>query len=93
MTPPTELDGAKVLKWAWSGDLPLGFVPIQDSEHKISIYGIAVCAYENSEVFYRFSCDDQWEVINDSHYETMQQAIDELPSQYKMVAAVWNTMC
>lgn len=90
MVPPTQLDGAKVLKWAWSGNMPFGYMPIQDTEEKISIYGLAVCTYENSGIFYLFSCDENWEVINDSFYDTIEQAIERLPNQYKKVVAVWK---
>jgi hypothetical protein len=89
--PPQELDGAKIIKWAWSGHKPFGFVGNTDDTERESIYGLAICSYGDNEGFYRFSCDRNWEVIQDSLYETVEQAIQQLPEQYKNVDANWQT--
>jgi hypothetical protein len=50
--PPDELDGAKVIRWAWSGITPFGHLPIagtdtdDDSCDSIEIFGLAICQYE-----------------------------------------------
>lgn len=81
--PPKEIDGAKVLLWAWSGSVPFGFVS------DIEIYGLAICQYENSNDVYRFSCDKNWETQQDSLYNSAEEAIEELPEQYRNVSAKW----
>lgn len=85
--PPKQLDGAEVIQWAWSADEPFGFVNSDDE--KEMIYGLAICSYEDSAGFYRFSCNRNWEVIQDGFYETIERAITQLPSQYTNKEACW----
>ncbi len=82
--PADELDGAKVIKWAWSGDRPFGLVG------EIEIYGLAICRYDGSADVYRFSCDKDWEVQQDGLYDSIDEAIGQLPNQYKLVSARWT---
>lgn len=89
MQPPSYIDGAKVIKWAWSGLQPFGFVGAEDDSAREEIYGLAICQYENSKSFYRFSCDKNWETCQDAPYNTIEEAIKFLPDQYKKVEAVW----
>ena len=88
--PPQELDGAKVIKWAWSGHKPFGFVGNEDNTERESIYGLAICSYGDDKGIYRFSCDRNWETIQDGFYDTVEEAIEQLPDQYKNVAADWQ---
>lgn len=81
--PPKEIDNAKVLLWAWSGSVAFG--KVSDRE----IYGLAICQYENSKDVYRFSCDKNWETQQDNIYESVEEAIAELPKQYRNVSARW----
>jgi hypothetical protein len=84
--PPNYLDGAKVIKWAWSGQQPFGFMGDEE------VYGLAICQYEgkeSKEQIYRFSCDKNWDVIQDGIYDTVENAISFLPDQYRNVAATW----
>jgi hypothetical protein len=91
--PPDELDGAKVIKWTWSGDKPFGLLAIVDSDSNdsIEVYGIAICQYDDSDNVYRFSCDKDWEVQQDGVYESVDDAVKQLPDQYKLVTVKWNT--
>lgn len=89
--PPQELKGAKVIMWAWSGHKPFGFLGNEDDSERESIYGLALCSYGDNEGIYRFSCDKDWEVVQDSFYDTIEQAFDQLPEQYKNVAPIWQT--
>lgn len=89
--PPDFLDGAKVINWAWAGPEPFGFVGSSEDNNSIAIYGLAICIYEGSESVYRFSCDKNWETITDSDYNNVQEAINELPDQYKRTHANWQT--
>ena len=82
--PPDELDGAKVIKWAWSGDKPFGFVG------EIEIHGLAICRYDGSAEVYRFSCDKDWEVQQDGLYDSIGDAIEQLPDQYKLEVSTWT---
>jgi hypothetical protein len=92
MKPPAYIDGAKVIKWAWSGEKPFGYVSMIGSPEREEIYGLAICQYENSESFYRFSCDKNWETVQDGSYETVEDAIRLLPVQYKNIEADWQSL-
>jgi hypothetical protein len=89
---PDELDGAKVIRWAWSGDKPFGFLRYEgDSHDPIEIYGLAICHYRDSDTVYRFSCDKNWEVQQDGLYESVEDALTQLPDQYRLIVAKWLT--
>ncbi len=47
---PTEIDGAKVLYWAWTGDLPFGWAGIDTDPKAIAILGLVIAQYDNSSV-------------------------------------------
>lgn len=90
--PPDYLDGARVIKWAWSGQQPFGIVACEDGTESSEIYGLAICRYDgstNREPIYRFSCDKNWEVVQDSIYDTVENAIRRLPDQYRNEEANW----
>lgn len=89
MHPPTEIDGAQVLEWAWS-ELPFGEVSDTEGGNAIPIHGLAVCQYEGDSEVYRFSCDLHWETVQDEMYESVEQAKAELPDQYRQVSAIWR---
>lgn len=81
--PPNKIDEANVLEWAWSGTISFGKVGETD------IYGLAICQYENSDEYYRFSCDNNWETKQDGLYDSIEEAKNGLPEQYKNVSASW----
>jgi len=88
--PPQYIDNVKVLEWASSGDVPFGVVNGQGGEIAATIYGLAICQYENSSKVYRFSCDKNWETEQDSEYASIAEAKEELPKQYKLAEAQWQ---
>ena len=90
MTPPSHLDGARVLAWAWSV-LPFGHVAAEDGAAPIAIHGLAVCRYGDEVQVYRFSCDTHWETVQDEVYASEDGAREQLPAQYRAMASVWNT--
>ncbi|HEY0652965.1 MAG TPA: hypothetical protein VGD65_07550 [Chryseosolibacter sp.] len=89
--PPDKLDEAKVIRWAWSGNKPFGVIPNLDSNESIEVFGLAICQYENSSEVYRFCCDKEWEVQQDSVYESVDEALSKLPAQFKLMVAKWET--
>jgi hypothetical protein len=90
MEPPVCIDGAKVIKWAWSGLQPFGIVSNEDGSEKEEIYGLAICQYEGSKDVYRFSCDKNWETVQDGVYKDIEDAVELLPDQYKHVETTWH---
>lgn len=89
-TAPTTIDNATVLLWAWSESQPFGFVSNEDGSEKEAIYGLAICQYEGSKEVYRFSCNKNWETVQDGLYDSVEEAIEWLPEQYKNVVAIWQ---
>ena len=87
--PPDQLDGAKVLYWAWSGDDPFFVMPYSDGSGGIPIYGLAVCQYKSGAI-YRFSCSYEWEVENDSDRETIEDAMSGASGQHDIATVEWQ---
>lgn len=92
MKPPAYIDGAKVIKWAWSGEKPFGYIDLVGSAEREEVYGLAICIYEKPEDIYRFSCDKNWETVNDAPYASVEDAILFVPVQYKNVEADWQSL-
>jgi hypothetical protein len=91
MEPPSHLDNAKVIEWAWSANEPFGYTDNKHDTNRGVIYGLAICKYEDSESVYCFSCDRNWKVVQTSFYDTVDNAIKQLTEQYKNVIANWYT--
>ena len=87
---PTTIDNANVLYWAWSENQPFGYVANEDDSEKEAIYGLAICQYEGSNEVYRFSCNENWQTVQDGLYDSVDQAIEWLPEQYRNVPAIWQ---
>jgi hypothetical protein len=83
VTPPALIDGARVLEWAWS-ETPFGEVG------DIAIHGLALCQYDGSTQVYRFSCDAAWSCQQDALYDSVEEAKQALPAQYRRVEAEWR---
>jgi len=59
---------------------------------KEEVFGLAICKYEDSDNFYHFSCDKNREIVQDSLYNSIDNAIRFLPEQYKNVERNWLTI-
>ena len=88
--PPREIDGAKVLEWAWSGSKPFGVVRYDSGEIASEIFGLAICSYGDKGKVYRFSCDANWGTEQDSDYSTVDEAKKNLPNQYRAIEPEWQ---
>jgi hypothetical protein len=86
--PPNKLDGATVLYWA-DAEEPFFRMPCVDSSaSSIPIHGLAVARYDSGS-FYRFSCDANWEVQNDSDHGGVDQALHAPSAQYDVGQVAW----
>jgi hypothetical protein len=86
--PPAMLDGARVLWWAWSGDVPFG-EHYGDSEENRWVHGFAVCCYDSGKI-YRFSCNRNWEVVNDMDHDSEDAAKASIPLNYDAARVRWR---
>jgi len=89
MTPPSTIDDAEVLYWAWSEPAPFFVMTDSNGEDAVAIHGLALCRYPDSKVIYRFSCNSSWETENDSTFETVQQAMQARSAQYDVSSVGW----
>jgi hypothetical protein len=86
MKPPETIDGARVVYWAWSTEPPLFLM--QGDPQPEAVCGLAVCEYASGAV-YRFSCDAQWQVLNDSPYPTVLAALTARSGNYDVTRVAW----
>jgi hypothetical protein len=89
MLPPPTIDGARVLAYAWS-ETPFGQVLDTHGHLVATIHGLALCQYATSHEVYRFSCDRQWQTIQDALYSSLDEAQQSLPPQYRNAPAAWR---
>lgn len=75
MEPPEYIDGAKVLCWACSRSHHFGLVSEESGINSAKIFGLAIGKYET---------------VQDGLYNTIENAIKQLPDQYKNVEANWQ---
>jgi hypothetical protein len=85
MKPPTMIDNARVLWWAWAGDEPFGFCG------DIAFHGFAICRYDSGPL-YRFSCDRNWQTVQDRDYEDEEEAKRRISENYlsSVHRVVWH---
>lgn len=86
--PPPLLDGARVLWWAWSGDVPFGELYGAERDDRW-IYGFAVCRYD-SGALYRFTCTKDWRVVQDRDHVSEEEAKADIPANYDASRVSWN---
>jgi hypothetical protein len=90
MTPPQTLDGATVLHWVWS-DEPLGALTHSDGTFAGAVHGQAICQYAGDRGYYRFSCDRDWAVVQDSTHETIDDAKAAAAQLYNVTPGAWRS--
>ncbi|WP_239617926.1 hypothetical protein [Cohnella mopanensis] len=56
------------------------------------ITAMAICQYEESNKFYLFSCDMNWEVIGDFDFDTMEDAVVSAKLSYNVNEDEWITI-
>ncbi|MBI1385815.1 MAG: hypothetical protein GC150_12975 [Rhizobiales bacterium] len=85
---PALLDGAIVLAWYFS-ERPIG--RIGDDGSTIAVHALAICAYERSETIYRFACGRDWDVLQDSDHESLEEARQSALRLYGVPLDAWRS--
>jgi hypothetical protein len=83
--PPLTLDGAMVLYSCSLGPpvQPTGRHAIHQEDGSISIpANVAICRYPDNLTIYRFYCDDNWNVVTDMDYPSVEEAIEAIEHDY-----------
>ena len=92
MNPPEYIENAKVLLWAKSEEKPFGLIENPDGTVAAEVFGLAICQDKNDSKIYRMSCNKKWEPEQDSHYDSIEQAIESIPAQYKSQEISWKSL-
>jgi hypothetical protein len=90
MRPPSRIDGADVVLWAWSEPAPFFEMPSSDGAPAVPIHGLAICRYPKNGAIYRFSCNGAWEAENDSPFATVEAAASGGAAQYDVRSVEWR---
>jgi hypothetical protein len=88
--PPSQIDGADVMLWAWSEPGPFFEMPTSDGGPTVPIHGLAICQYVESGAVYRFSCNSVWETENDSPHDSVEGAANAESAQYDVRSVQWQ---
>jgi hypothetical protein len=88
--PPDELDGAEVILWAYNPTKPFFIMRYVDGSEYKPIHGFAICRYKGSDIYYKFSCDRDWNVEGDSDKASMEEAMETAQNQ-SCEPLTWNT--
>lgn len=82
--PPYVIDGANVLCYC-----SLKGATVPTGEHRIVVDGqeilpayAAICKYDSSPTIYRFYCDENWNVLSDFDYSSVEEAIEAINAAY-----------
>ena len=91
-TRPTNIGGIQIEIQTSVPQRPSGdaWVGSPKDPKATQIYGLAITQYENDSTIYRFSCNENWETIQDAVYESPEEAIKYLPEQYCEFSATWH---
>jgi hypothetical protein len=87
---PTTIDEATVIQTniLSSEHVQTGFT-IHHAEDFERLNQLAICKYEEDPGYYLFYCDSNWNVLNDTYYDSKEQAIEQAELEFKGTAKTW----
>ena len=68
---PKELDGAKVLYYTDKANY--GEVRYPDGTISDYIFYLAICVYPKDQFYYVFCCDENYEVVSDAVWDSVEE--------------------
>ena len=83
---PIKLDGASVLYYTSQDDY--GYSIFSNGEIADHYRYLAICKYTKDDKYYLFCCDENYEVVSDTLYNSVEACMG-IASQYKE-NIVWN---
>lgn len=78
---PSNLDGAKVLLYTSPGDY--GAIKFPDGKIAGHYRHLAICKYADDGGYYLFCCNENFEVVSDSVWNSADKCISVAASSYK----------
>ena len=87
--PPQHLDGAKVVCWTVS---PRGgFYQLRGADPPITVVAMAVAQYEDGGSIYLFTCNRNWEVVQDWDCGSVEEAMELAAEHVGTEALDWES--
>lgn len=83
---PIELDGAKVLFYTLQDEY--GAIKYPNGESADYYRFLAICKYANSDEYYLFCCNEKYEVVSDTVWDSIDKCMDAAASSYSK-SIVW----
>ena len=83
---PIQLDGATVLYYTFQDDYGYSIFPNGKIADRYRY--LAICQYSKDDEYYLFCCTENYEVVNDSVWESVEECM-EIARKYKE-NIVWN---
>ena len=78
---PNELDGAKVLYYTSQDNY--GAIKYPNGEIAERYHYLAICKYTKDENYYLFCCNENYEVVSDSLYGSIEECMRIATLSYK----------
>lgn len=78
---PTEIDGAKVLYYTPQDNY--GAIKYPNGEIADYFRYLAICRYSNEEQYYLFRCNEEYEVVSDSVWDSIDECMKVAASSYR----------
>lgn len=70
---PANLDGARVLFYTPNDNY--GEIKLPNGETADNYCYLAICKYENDKNYYLFCCNEKYEVVNDTVWESVEKCM------------------
>ncbi len=82
-TPPAQLDGADVLRFAVLSRAQHSVVSHRVDGRAIApTAALAICRYANEPGFYLFYCNSEWAVLTDTLHDSMDNAANQAAFEF-----------
>jgi hypothetical protein len=87
VTPPTFLDGARVLQFASLGTAqPSGRARhVVNGDEVTRFAAVAIARYDDSSSAHLFYCDRDWQVVTDTEHEDVDAAIQQANFEFGLL--------
>lgn len=89
---PKNIDGATVILYASNlEERPLGYVSCDDNGEDLDIAYIVIARYEDSGKLYLFSCNGEYEVLNDIDIDSIEDGKNIVANSF-LAEIVWKKL-
>ncbi|MCB1078133.1 MAG: hypothetical protein KDM64_09935 [Verrucomicrobiae bacterium] len=94
---PEKIDGARVVRWieldSQRHRITDAIRLYRDGQEQTEFFGLAIATYDDTagdrQDHYLFYCDPDWETLNDSLYDSLDEATTEAERQFSVERDEW----